>query len=359
MSQAREYLRQFHGSPTRTLRRVSTRIKTSQFLRRTFTRAGRRQRRERHEYLLHGQFEEESASSDNHTLTRYSQALLWSRPSSESPADSSALGVQANPSRPLVPPPSIRAPALPPSIAEDSLVKKTPSLNNPKGSDALMSGAFNHDEDSNPQGGKTVNGNQHLHPLSALQASAASSRTSFKSAVSSLHLDTAMNGSQATISYHPENIQKSVFYCCSLEYTQRTTIATNGRAPLFVTSQSPKKVIDRPCTADECPIAGAHASGRYLYRDQTVPEFLMEELDREFGEGARRLWGESNPHPLIWDAFWLSALNRATRPDILVVEDFMRCHGRSADAIGSQGLDRALEVLKSGTPSPCSSTVSE
>ena len=193
------------------------------------------------------------------------------------------------------------------------------------------------------------------------QISATSSTTSFKSALGSLDLDIPSNASQSMISRYPEQIKQSPFYCCSGEYARRLATGSEGRAPLFVVSETPTQPILKPCREPECPIAAVHNEGPYLYLGEQVPPWLQDELDREFTAGARHIFGHSNPHPLIWIAFWRSSLNLATKEEHAMVKKFMECHGLLGSGPVDAGHSRAYELCRSlsfGALSPASSTSS-
>lgn len=190
------------------------------------------------------------------------------------------------------------------------------------------------------------------------RSSATSSTTSFKSR---LDLDIPSSASQSILQYS-EQIKRSPFYCCSVEYARRlATTGSEGRAPLFVISESPTEPVVKPCSAPECPIAADHNEGSYLYLGEQMPQWLQDELDREFTAGARHIFGHSNPHPLIWIAFWRSILNIASKEERNMVKNFMECHGllgnRPVDAEQSRAYE-LCRTLNFDALSPASSTSS-
>ena len=276
---------------------------TSEFFKGIFSKRNRIQRSE----------SEFSETVDDRPLTSYSQTMLWSRPSSptSSRQEKEMAAPKESPYLTSVPKPWMRS---------------TSSL-----------------------------------PPFQTRSSGASSTTSFKSARSRLELDIPSRASQSMISRYSEQIQQSPFYCCSVEYARRLANGSDGRAPLFVISESPTEPIVKPCGAPECPIAAVHSEGPYLYLGKQVPSWLQDELDREFTAGARHIFGQSNPHPLIWIAFWRCILNLATKEERAMVKDFMECHGLLGDGPMDAEQSGALELCRSlnfGALSPASSTSS-
>ena len=300
MSQnAPEYLGQFYGvAPNPSFGRK--RRATSEFLKGIFKRRNRLQR-------SHSEFNE---VAHDRPLTSYSKTLLWTRPSS--PA------VSTQEERPV------------PKESQYLTLTQKPLWMRSTGS---------------------------LVPSS--QSSATSSTTSFRSALSRSDLEIPSDVSQSTISQYSEQIKQSPFYCCSVEYAKRLAAGAEGRAPLFVISESPTEPIVKPCREPECPIAAGHNEGPYWYLGKEVPLWLQEELDREFTAGARHIFGQSNPHPLIWLAFWRSSLNFATKAEHFMVKKFMECHGLLGNGPANAEQSKAYELWQSlsfGALSPASST---
>ena len=298
---AQECLGQYYSvTPNPRLR--CKRRATSEFFKSIFTRRNRIQR---------SQSEYNGEAAHDRPLTSYSQTLLWTRPSSPtvSTQDEERRAPKESPYLAPVPKPWMR-----------SLAPSKP------------------------------------------RSSATSSTTSFKSALSRLDVEIPSNASQSMISRYSEQIRQSPFYCCSVEYARRLATASEGRAPLFVISENPTEPIVKPCTAPECPIAAVHNEGPYLYLGNQVAPWLQDELDREFSAGARYIFGHSNPHPLIWIAFWRSSLmNLATKEEHAMVKNFMECHGLLGNGSVNAEQSRAYELCQSlsfGALSPASSTSS-
>ena len=318
MSPAAQYLGQFHGSRSSSLRRKRT--QTSEFLKGVLTKEGRRQRRESKAASM-------SPSPERDVpLTVYSHTLLCSEPIPRVPTDSNDSEAQET-TESLAPPASS-----PPS----------PSM---KSSTLASSG-------STPAAARSV----------MSLASAASSTASFKSALSTLKLDTSLDMSDWRSSKYSQEIQESPFYCCSLEYARRSANTPQGRAPLFVVSESPTEQIVNPCREAKCPVSAAHSEGAYRYLGLPVPQFLQDELEENIGRLARHLWGSSNPHPLLWLAFWRSTMGLSSLEEKATVRDFMKAHGLlgDVDLRGDQMWAYAwCQSLGFGSSSPCSNISSE
>ncbi|KAG6993815.1 hypothetical protein G7Y79_00050g085520 [Physcia stellaris] len=318
MSPAAQYLGQFHGSRSSSLRRKRT--QTSEFLKGVLTKEGRRQRRDSKAASM-------SPSPEPYVpLTVYSHTLLLSElipRVSTDPNDSEAQETTES----LAPP----APSLPSSQTKSSTLASSGSA--PAAARSVMS-----------------------------LASAASSTASFKSALSTLKLDTSLNMSDWRSSKYSQEIQESPFYCCSLEYARRSANTPQGRAPLFVVSESPTEQIVNPCREAKCPVSAAHSEGAYRYLGKPVPQFLQDELEDNIGRLARHLWGSSNPHPLLWLAFWRSTMGLSSLEEKATVRDFMKAHGLlgDVDLRGDQMWAYAwCQSLGFGSSSPCSSESSE
>lgn len=192
--------------------------------------------------------------------------------------------------------------------------------------------------------------------LEAQETSAASSTASFQSAIS--RLETSLDVSGSITSEHSKEIKKSPFYCCSVEYARRSA-TSEGRAPLFVVSESPSEEIVNPCRDPKCPVSAAHNEGAYRYFGKPVPQFLQDELEANIGRGARHLWGSSNPHPLLWLAFWRSTMGLSSSHENAIVEDFMKIHGLLADVDLRKDQMWAYAWCQSlgfGSSSPCGDT---
>ena len=318
MSPAAQYLGEFHGSRTSSLRRKRT--QTSEFLKGVLTSEGRRQRRDSKAASM-------SPSPERDVpLTSHSQTLLWAEPISRvptNPNDSEAqetTGSLAPPATPLLLP-SKRS--LPPALADLTL----PAAR------SVMS-----------------------------LASAASSTASFQSTISRLNLDTTLDMSDSMCSKYSEEIQESPFYCCSLEFARRSAHTPHGRAPFLLVSEYPNEQIANPCKDAECPVLTTHSEGAYRYLGKPVPRFLQDELEENIGRGARHLWGSSNPHPLLWLAFWRSTMGLSSEEEKAIVGDFMKAHGLLGDVDLRKDQMWAYawcESLGFVSSSPCSSTSSE
>ena len=318
MSPAAQYLGQFHGSRTSSLRRKRT--QTSEFLKGVLTSEGRRQRRDSKAASM------SPSPERNVPLTSHSQTLLWAEPISRVPTNPNDSEAQET-TEPLAPP---ATPLLLPSKQSSP-----PAL-----ADLTLPAA---------------------RSVMSL-ASAASSTASFQSASSRLSLNTSFDMSDWMASKYSHEIQESPFYCCSLEYARRSANTPQGRAPLFVISESPTEQIASPCRDPECPVSAAHGEGAYRYLGQPVPQFLQNELEENIGRGARHLWGSSNPHPLLWLAFWRSTMGLSSEEEKAIVGDFMKAHGLLGDVdlrkdqMWAYAWCQSLGFLSS---SPCSSTSSE
>ena len=114
--------------------------------------------------------------------------------------------------------------------------------------------------------------------------------------------------------------------CQTLGILFLASVSSEGRAPLFAVSESPVEQVANPCRVSECPVSAAHDEGVYLYLGQPVPQFLQVELEENIGREARHLWGSSNPHPLLWLAFWRCTMGLSSSEEKAIVEDFMKAH---------------------------------
>lgn len=86
-------------------------------------------------------------------------------------------------------------------------------------------------------------------------------------------------------------------------------------------TQQPPQPILAVCSSPQCPVPGSHAQGLYLFGG------LKFHLRSYCANGiARRVFGESNPPPMVWESLDRLAQGVGEEGDARAMEGFQQAH---------------------------------